>query len=453
MLRRLTRNLFVRLVRALHAGMHRLVLRLETGDTQDSARTQLVNQGAVGPPAHWLEVVRRHAPQLLRPPPKRREPLTGFRECSELNTAAPDPGTPLTPRRLPAAGQKTVAAGRHDTVPDPGRRRVQQRSVPAEAETQAGTRSKRSATSEGKRTLNRAPRDRHSSADGTAVQASGPAERKEPVVGPPPRSGRQPSGESPQLLQRRLLRPAGGEVLKPLPRSKAHDSSLGPADIRKGFSWSRGQSGSLCSEPGRRTDRKTQSTKRPQGAQAVQQIVAPPVREAIQVAAQALPRAGLSITAELLRSTPTDVRTPPVVELGLPGTGEAADRPLYAEPERPRIADETDVDVQSTRTGAEPWPSLPETAWDPRARLSPGEAADRPLYPEPEWPRLADETDVDVQSARTGAESWPSLPETSWDPGARLSPGEALQTASEERRNSLRLRRRDLEQRGELWNV
>jgi hypothetical protein len=83
---------------------------------------------------------------------------------------------------------------------------------------------------------------------------------------------------------------------------------------------------------------------------------------------------------------------------------------------------------------------------------SAGEAVSRPMPNEPEWPRLPDETDGDLQSTRTGAERWPSLPEYAWDPRARLSPSDALRAASEERRNTLRLRRRDLEQRGELWS-
>ncbi|MEA2079913.1 MAG: hypothetical protein U9P00_08665, partial [Pseudomonadota bacterium] len=98
---RRTRNLFVKLVRALHAGAERLVAWLEAGEqlteaatgeagvAQDSAPAQFANQGAEGPPAHWLEVVRSHAPQLLRPVSGQCDTVLGLRERGERG-AAPD---------------------------------------------------------------------------------------------------------------------------------------------------------------------------------------------------------------------------------------------------------------------------------------------------------------------------------------------------------------------------
>lgn len=144
--------------------------------------------------------------------------------------------------------------------------------------------------------------------------------------------------------------------------------------------------------------------KRLEGSQAVKRVVAS-VREALQVAAQALPRAarsGTSTSRPSLRSAPAALGGAPVVPPSPGSTDEAVGYPLQAEPE---------------------------------------------------WPRLPDETGGQPQPARSGVDRWPSLPESVWDPRARLSPSEALRVASEERRNTLRLRRRDLEQRGELWNA
>ena len=454
MLGRRTRNLLVKLLRVLHAGAERLAARLEASDqlteaaagkaevAQDPAPVQLPNQGVGGPPAHWLDVVRHHAPQLLRPVSGQGDTVTGLRERGEQG-ATPDPTTALTPGRQPAppaAGQKTTPPAWH-TLPKL-RHRARQTSVPPDSGTQANRQKQRSVTPEGALPQIRARRDRHASTDITSVrvsrhaaprkepdvcstprprrQPSGEsaqlvqrhllrsrpaAPRKEPDVCSTLRPGRQPSGESAQLVQRHLLRPAGGEVPKPPPRSKVYDSSVGPAEIPAGFSRSKKrQPGSLRAAPGQKRHKHTKSSEQPDGAQAVKQMVAP-VREAMQVAAQASPQAercSRSASRQLLGSAPATLGTPTVVPLPLRSTGEAVARPVQAEPE---------------------------------------------------WPRLPDETDGDLQGTHTGTDRWPSLPEYAWDPGARLSPSDALRTASEERRNTLRLQRGDLEQRGELWNV
>ena len=418
MLGRRTRNLLVKLLRVLHAGAERLAARLEASDqlteaaagkaevAQDPAPVQLPNQGVGGPPAHWLDVVRHHAPQLLRPVSGQGDTVTGLRERGEQG-ATPDPTTALTPGRQPAppaAGQKTTPPAWH-TLPKL-RHRARQTSVPPDSGTQANRQKQRSVTPEGALPQIRARRDRHASTDITSVRVSRhAAPRKEPDVCSTPRPRRQPSGESAQLVQRHLLRPAGGEVPKPPPRSKVYDSSVGPAEIPAGFSRSKKrQPGSLRAAPGQKRHKHTKSSEQPDGAQAVKQMVAP-VREAMQVAAQASPQAercSRSASRQLLGSAPATLGTPPVVPLPLRSTGEAVARPVQAEPE---------------------------------------------------WPRLPDETDGDLQGTHTGTDRWPSLPEYAWDPGARLSPSDALRTASEERRNTLRLQRGDLEQRGELWNV
>jgi len=416
MLGRHTRNLFVKLVRALHAGTERLVLRLEAGErrteaeagegdvAQDPARSQFVNRVDESPPAHWLEVVRRHAPQLLNPVSGRHNIVTALRKRSERGVA-PDSGALSTLGRQPAppaAGQKTTAAARHEPLPGP-RRSVRRTSVSPELETKAANPEKCSVTLEGAQPQIRARHARHLSVDETSVQASRAVPRKEPVVHPVSRALRQPlDAGAAQLPQRPSSRPGETQVLQPPLRSKVYDSCAGPTETLRGFNRSEHQEGSLDTASGQERQIQTQSNKRPDGAQAVKQRVVP-ARQAMQAAAQATPRAERSSTptcSNLLRSLPA-LGTPPAVQRPPRSTGETVARPIQAEPE---------------------------------------------------WPRLPDERDGDLQSTRT-ADRWPSLPEYAWDPGARLSPSEALRVASEERRNRLRLRRRDLEQRGELWSV
>lgn len=417
MLGRRTRNLLVKLLRVLHAGAERLAARLEASDqltettageagvAQDPAPVQLPNQGVGRPPAHWLEVVRHHAPQLLDPGYGQRDPAP---RAPGARGAAPDfrrSSTLDSQSAAPATGQKTAAPASHDEhLPGPGCR-VRQTSLSPELETQASKTNKRSLTHEGTRPLNRAPRGRRSSAGQTAVNTSRPARPlKETVVYPTPRpSPRQPSGESGQLLQRHLLRPAaGGEMPKPPPRSKVYDSSIGATETLPGCKRSEQQA--ECSVPVQGRHTQTQLTKRPDGANAVRQIVTP-VREAMQeVAAKSSPRAARSSTPSP-RDLPSSVPT-----------------------------------LETTPVAQPPPRSTSET-------VSP------PMQAEPEWPRLLDETDGYIQSTRTESDRWPSLPECAWDPGTRLTPREALRAASEEQRNTLRRRRRNLEQRGELWNV
>ena len=420
MLGRRTRNLLVTLVRALNAGVGRLVARLEAGDrlteaaagegrvAQDSARAQFVNQGVQGPPAHWVEVVRRHAPHLLRPVSGQRDAVPGLRaalgERGE-RPAAPEPRKSSTLGRQPAppaAGQKTAAAAKPETLPGP-RRLARQTSVAPELGSKATSRNKHSVTPEGARPQVRGRRDRHRSPRETSAHASRPAPRKAPEVCPTPRPPRQPLGASAPLAHRFSLKPGETRVLQPPPCSKARDISRGPSETLRGFRRAEGEAGSLDSEPGRGRDTQPQPTKPPEGAQGAKRMIAP-LREAMPVAPQATPRAersGTSTSREEVRSAPS-LGTTPAVQLPLRSTGEAVSSPLQAEPQ---------------------------------------------------WPRLPDEMDWDPQSTGTGADRWPSLPEYAWDPQARLSPSEALWAATEEGRTALRLRRRDLEQRGDLWSA
>lgn len=414
MLGRRTRNLLVKLVRALHTGAERLVLRLEAGEretgavageagvAQGAARAQFVNRGVEGPPAHWLAVVGRYAPQLLSQVSGQCKILTGLSKPGEQSMTA-DPGPSPTPGRKPAppaAGEKHTMSARHD-IPSRAGSRVQQRSVCSESGIQTSTRNKRSTESERARPLIPAPRHRHSTVAETAIRASRPAPRKAPVDVPTPRPPRQPSGKSVQLVQRHLLRPFGGD-LPPSPHSKLHDSSNRPADNMPVFSHPKRQLESLHYAIGQERDTQTQPSEQLEGARKVEHLQAP-VCATRQVSAQVssqTQRSGRSTSGALMQSSPAT--------LGMPSV--------------------------------EPAPAS-------------GEAVAPPRQAESAWPSLPDEMDEDLLAGQAGTERWPTLPELSWDPGTRLSPGEALLAASEERRNRLRLQRRDLEQRGELWSA
>ncbi|MEO8078584.1 MAG: hypothetical protein ABI818_19825, partial [Acidobacteriota bacterium] len=63
------RRLWIRLLNAIAAKLRHWAEALGAGDDAAAAPAGPEWRGPVhGPPAHWLERVRRDAPQLLRPP-------------------------------------------------------------------------------------------------------------------------------------------------------------------------------------------------------------------------------------------------------------------------------------------------------------------------------------------------------------------------------------------------
>ena len=408
---RRTRNVLVKLVRALHTGTECLVLRLEAGDrltgataggagvAQDPPPPQSPKRAAKGPPAHWLAVVSRHAPQLLRPLSGRRDSMAGLREHNKPNTAADPvmPSTPAVQTAPPAAGKKAAATVTHDSFSAPDHH-VRRRRLLPESGRQVSNRNKVSRTPEEAQPPNPAPPERPTSVDETAVPPPQPAPREAPVVHAAPRLPRYPSGAAAPFAKTRTARPVQRNL--PQQHAKVHDSVYGPAETARGLHRPEQQTVAV---PAQKRQTPIPPARRPDTAQVVEKIVLP-VREVTQVAAQAQSatrRSDSAASAQLPAPAPAALVTPS--HLRLPGEDAAVARPMQSEPE---------------------WPSLP------------GEEA------------------VKFRSAGTGAERWPALPDSIWDdPQVRLSGTETLWAASEEQRNRLRSRRRELEQRGELWSV
>ncbi len=382
----------------------------EDNEVQDAASTRFAKAGLGGPPAHWVELVRRHAPQFLQPLSGQRVPGSGLdATLSEDNeqTVASDSGGPLRDEQTapPDSGQKPLRAAKREPV-SASERRVRRTRVPPAPDIRSPSKKERSVTAERAQPHGAPARCyRDSSTDRPPVQASRPAPRQEPAIGPAARPPRRPEGKRAPLSRRGSVGPKeGADVRQPPSGSDAHDMPCRPAQVRSRVSRSTGQRrGSIDAVPEQGRVAPAPMADAPSGAHGVKQGVTP-VPDVIKAATHISPQAessGAPAAGELL-GTPSSSATKPIARRALPATGDAESRFLQAEPE---------------------------------------------------WPRLPDEREEDRESQRIGADRWPSLPECAWDPGARLSPSEALLAASEDRRTRLRRQRRDLEQRGELWSA
>jgi hypothetical protein len=369
----------------------------------DATLARLANGGTGSPPAHWVEVVRRHAPQLLHPLSEQRAPASGVHPSLTENEDPVAPSEADGPSGFaqtaspPDIARKPTLADRHETLSAPGRR-VHQTLVPPVPGTPSPSVEERSATVE------RAQPDdgparycQYGGAERPSVRLSKPAPR--------PETPRQPTGRfAPLSRQDSIGSEERGEAQQAPTVSSAHEIPRRPA-----------QTGSKVREP-------VSQRREPIDAVPEQRMDA------------AAPAADAISDAHDVKQTLTPMREVNQV---------AAQKSLWA--------------GSSGTTAAGKLPStLPSFAPQPIARHTlhaTGDAQRRYLQVEPEWPRLPDEWKADPESRHSDEGRWPSLPDYARNAGTRMSPGDALLAASDDRRSRLRQQRRDLEQRGESWRA
>jgi hypothetical protein len=427
---RLSKQLLVGLVRALYTGAGRLLVRLENGGRAAEAaaagesvtpamrQTQAAGR-RVAPPAHWVEVVSRHAPQLLRKPPGQpASERAASRGCDERGeTVAASPST-LWNRQTepPLAGGENAVAVRRESRSFASPRECRD-SAPAATEKRSGG---------GAPTLEAAGRGRQSfstvdeeceSAKETAGEISRGASKRgvseraatgSTAPRPPHRTAYASPVEESSRLQGHPQSNEKQSVEKQGPDNRCNRA---PRDLAQNF-----RADEPCNGRGGQGQRGTE----------------PLHCECRQGASGGAPG----------KETSTDSPPPGLVEAAGRSAGRAAAARLS--PARGDAGTSPGVACHPAPSGrgavtAQP---LPDT----------GAAVSCDLRTLPEWPRLPGESCGYRSPGTAAADRWPALPPSSWDPEAQSSPGEVLQSACEARNAERRLRRLCLEQRGEPWS-
>jgi hypothetical protein len=445
---RRAKRVLVRLVRALHLRVGRLADRLDASSrlTDESVAEPVIEdeaqrapdtgQGTGGPPAHWVNLVRCHAPQLLRPA-STGHPLPA--------TTAPATRVRHLPATAIAVGSQPQGAADDDVCQTPQRGLPERRSespVRQPASTQG-------AGAEFRRAV-------QPLAAGYTSPSCEPDMHSEPYRGVPPSVSpvldfgvRRPLSAHQTSLSRSTLTATAKlqsnrfepDHRTPIgrPRSQAETATLptGPTALRDPNDGREHlQRRPLSTSP---------ESALPTGGRCVPNNGAP-----------AAPSNGLSRIPH--RSEGHVMCTESQASVGHSGNAETAQVPRPPAARAPLAsagpfsqAVERSASSRTRACDAE-LPAANKAPTVQRASPFAGDAGGRPVFSEPHWPRLADEPDLAAEPRGGKPSPWPSLPdEAAGQEG--LSRSKALRATQQQERVMQRKRTLDIEQRGGFWNV
>ncbi len=448
LLGRRAKRVLLQLVRALHIRVGRLADQLDDrsqltaesaaqpGIEDEAQRAPDTAQGTGGPPAHWVNLVRRHAPQLLRPPSTghhlpttiapsklvRHPPATAMPAGNQTPKTA-DEGFRWKPQREPQEHHSGSPVRQPVSMPDGG----------------AGSR-----------------RAAQPVAAGDASPPCAPVVQGEPRRAVPPSvSPALDSGTRRPLSASQASAPCATHAA-PTPLQPNRSERVNRA--RASRTRTRAETAALTTGTAVFRDPK----------EALEPRQNRPVSPWLE---SALPTGGRSAAEHGARDEPHNGSNPvsgtvaPHADcaeshLAVGHSGDAGIAPAPQPPvSRAPLASLAPLSPVAEHSGT------PRTqTFDPDSQAankepgvsqtSPfaGDADSRPVFSVPLWPRLADEQDSAAKPGGAKPNPWPSLP----DEAARqvsLARSEALRAVQQQERVMQRRRDLDLEQKGGLWNA
>lgn len=419
-----TRRLMLKLVGILHRRLGRILTRLETtqndpmqggmeyresvdGQQQVWANDRYPESG--GPPAHWVELVRERAPQLLEPATNRCDTTT----VKSTGKRAAVKQSHIRPNDMPAAPKgkaKTTAVRTTRLGTQPGR------TVSSNPVVGLSSGNPASQPTQVERKVRRLVTVKEMVEPETAL-ARKPSSAVAPSVPHRPRPATRLRISDQQVKSKLNIPPVVTEGKSPSGRSQSASAIPKPLDASSSMP-EKPQLSMLEPQLPHRGEQVSQGNPEPQ----VHQIVPHDQAE----------RLDQTPDVEPLRNIPQPTETDSVLSLAVTEIHMSEDK----QQELPLAG--LDLDLESKQEAA---PSTKHRFINPQQSTSQQE-----LSLEPEWPRLPDE------QVATTQDRWPELLEDLWAAQTTLSPKQALLAANERRLSVLHLERLDREQRGEPWS-